>query len=41
MPPALMEGTESYLMFALMIWLCEYQIQIYYTFALGVIITIL
>eukprot|EP00347_Sterkiella_histriomuscorum_P014981 403358768 len=41
MPPALIEGTESYFFFTLMIWLCEYQIQIYQIFAVGVTITIL
>lgn len=41
MPPALIEGTESYVLFGLMILFCEYQIMIYWVFAVGVVITIL
>ncbi len=41
MPPALIEGTESYVFFSLMIMFCEYQVYFYWAFALGVTITIL
>ena len=41
MPPALIEGTESYIFFGLMILYCEYQLYLYCAFALGVTITIL
>jgi len=44
MPPALVEGTESYILFGLMILLGEdgfYQAVLYWVFALGVTITIL
>jgi hypothetical protein len=41
MPPALVEATESYLLFALMIMFCEHQVMIYWIFSIGVIITIL
>ena len=44
MPPGLIEGTESYIFFALMIMLGDdgqYQAALYWLFALGVTITIL
>ena len=40
MPPALIEGTESYFFFTLMIWFCEYQVFLYWFFAAGVVFTI-
>ena len=41
MPPALMEGTESLILFALILLFSEYQIPLYIIFATGVTITIL
>ncbi len=41
MPPALMEGTESLTLFALILLFSEYQIYLYSVFIVGVTITIL
>ena len=41
MPPALIEGTESLVLFATIIILCEYQSYLYVIFSAGVTITII
>ena len=41
MPPALIEGTESLVLFGLIILLPQYQVVLYAVFACGVTITIL
>ena len=41
MPPALIEGTESLILFGAIILLCEYQLYLYTAFAAGVTITII
>ena len=41
MPPALIEGTESIVIFGFIIVLCEYQFYFYVLFATGVTITII
>ena len=41
MPPALIEGTESIILFGAIILLCEYQLYLYIVFATGVTLTIL
>ena len=40
MPPALIEGAESLILFACIVLFCEYQVYLYSIFALGVTITI-